>query len=104
METRGNSTNSIQITGITTSMTYPQKMGTAITLNTTATGGTGQLYYKYWYCKGIGGMWNVIRDYSTSSSCTWTPPEDGLYTVVVWVSDTQATQDPPLAGWTLSVK
>ncbi|MFH0813304.1 MAG: C13 family peptidase [Pseudomonadota bacterium] len=103
IETQGNSASPIQITELTTTMGYPQSTGTAITLDTTATGGNGQLYYKYWYCKGIGGTRNVIRDYSTSSSCTWTPNEDGFYTVVVWVSDNQSETEYSIAGMTCTI-
>lgn len=104
IETSGNSTTPIQITELTTTMTYPQSSETAITITTTATGGNGPLYYKYWYCKGIGGAWNVIQDYSTSSLCTWTPTEEGLYTLVVWVTDDTSGSEYSIAGMTCTIE
>lgn len=101
IETQGNSADPVQITGLTTNLSYPQPRGRAISLNTTATGGNGPLYYKYWYNKG--GTWNVIREYSTMSRWTWTPTEDGLYIVVVWVTDDTSVPEPPIAGMTCTI-
>ena len=85
-ETRGNSTNPIQITGMTTTMAYPQSNGTPITLNTTANGGGGQIYYKYFYRLGITGTWSELGPWSSNGNATWTPQQDGFYTLVVHVS------------------
>ena len=92
LETQGNSTNPIQITGMTTSMADPQPSGTPITLNTTATGGSGPLYYKYFYRAGTGG-WNKLGGWNNNSNATLTPSSNGEYTIVVHVSD-----DPTVAG------
>ncbi|MFH0812979.1 MAG: hypothetical protein V2A69_09100 [Pseudomonadota bacterium] len=45
----------------------------------------------------------MIREYSTTSSCTWTPAEDGLYTVVVWVTNDTSVSEPPIAGMTCTI-
>jgi hypothetical protein len=104
VETQGNTAQPIAITSLTTTMTYPQSRWSGLTFHTTATGGSGPLSYKYWYQKGIGGAWNVIRDYSTASSCTWTPPDSGFYTVVVWVTDDVQETEPSIAGMQCNVE
>ncbi|MFH0813302.1 MAG: 6-bladed beta-propeller [Pseudomonadota bacterium] len=102
IETQRNSSNPIQITELSTTMDYPQNTGRPITLHATATGGNGSLFYKFWYYKE--GTWNVIREYSTMSSWTWTPTEEGLYTVVVWVTDDTSVSQPPIAGMTCTIE
>jgi len=108
IETRGNSANPIQITGLTTDLHYPQPVNSPIHLDVFTEGRNAlsrasQLYYKYLYCKGIGGTWNVIQDYSTSSTCTWTPTETGPYTLVVWVTDDPSGEKYALAGMTCTI-
>jgi hypothetical protein len=108
IETRGNSTNPVQIRGLTTDLHYPQPVNSPIHLNVATGGGAifsraPQLYYKYWYCKGIGGTWNVIQDYSTSKNCTWTPVEAGLYTLVVWVTDNPSNAKYSIIGMTCTI-
>jgi len=51
IETSGNSANPIQIVNFSTDIDYPQASGTAITIDTTATGGSSPLYYRYYYRK-----------------------------------------------------
>ena len=103
-ETQGNSANPIQITGMTTNMTYPQSSGTPITLNTTATGGSGTLYYKYFYRLESGG-WNEVGPWNTNGSANWTPTQNGVYTIVVHVSDDNTISNNPLnqAGMTCTI-
>ena len=103
IETSGNSANPIQITAFTTTMDYPQGSGTALTLNTTATGGSGPLSYRYYYSKGIGGQWVMIRDYAPSTSCTWTPTEESLYVVLVHVTDNPSGNTFSTAGMTCTI-
>ena len=66
-ETQGNSANPIQIIAMTTDIAYPQSSGTPISLNTTATGGSGQLYYKYLYRLGSGGWTEFCLLYTSPS-------------------------------------
>ena len=84
-------------------MAYPQSSGTAITLNTTATGGSGQLYYRYYYCKLPAGQWTEIREYSTDSNSTWTPTEEELYVVVAHVTDDNSGNKYSTAGMTCTI-
>jgi hypothetical protein len=104
LETQGNSTNPIQITGMTTSMADPQPSGYPITLSTAAGGGSGQLYYKYFYRAGTGG-WNELGSWSANSNATLTPSSAGEYTIVVHVADDPTLSNNPLtqAGMTCTI-
>ena len=103
-ETRGNSPNPIQITKMTTNLAYPQPRGTPITLNTAASGGKGQLFYKYFYRFENGG-WNDLGGWSPNSSATWNPSQEGRYTIVVHVSADNSKPSNPLnqAGMTCTI-
>jgi len=103
IETSGNSSNPIQITGFTTGMNYPQSSGTAISFDTTASGGSGTLYYKYYYRKMPYGQWTEVRGYDANSASTWTPSEDGVYVVVVWVTDDPTGSTFSTAGITCTI-
>ena len=103
IETGGNSASPIQITDLTTDIDYPQSSGAAITIHTTATGGSDPLYYRYYYRKGVGGQWTEIKGYSADSNCTWTPTEDGLYVVVVHVTDDPSGNRFSIAGMTCTI-
>jgi len=103
IETSGNSANPIQIIDFTTDIDYPQSSGTAISFDTTATGGSGPLNYRYYYRKGVRGQWIEIQVYSTDNSCTWTPTEDGLYVVVVHVTDDISGSVFSTAGMTCTI-
>jgi hypothetical protein len=103
IETSGNSANPIQITSFTTNITYPQSNGVAITLSTAATGGSGQLYYRY-YCRKLpDGQWTELIAYNTTSTGIWTPAEDGWYVVVVHVTDNVAGNTFSTAGMTCTI-
>ena len=104
LETQGNSTNPIQITGLTTSMGDPHPRGNPITLSTTATGGSGQLYYKYFYRTASGG-WNELGGWNTNSNATLSPSSSEEYTIVVHVSDNPTIANNPLtqAGMTCTI-
>jgi len=95
-ETQGNSTNPIQITGMTTTLADPQPGGIPITLTSVATGGSGPLYYKYFYRAGTGG-WNELGGWNTDSNAALTPPSNGEYTIVVHVADNPAAANNPFA-------
>jgi len=103
IETGGNSASPIQITDLTTNMDYPQTSEISINLDTTATGGSGPLYYRYYYRKGTTGQWIEIKGYSIESSSTWTPTEDGVYVVVVHVTDDPSGNKFSIAGMTCTI-
>ncbi len=64
--------------------------GTTITLTGAASGGTTP--YKFAYvAQTPAGEWKVIKDYSTSTSHSWTPASTGKYTVQIKVKDAKNT-------------
>jgi len=104
IETSGNSANPIQITEFTTELSYPQSSGTAINFDTKASGGSGTLYYRYYYRRLPNGQWTEIRGYDTSSSCAWTPFQEGVYVVVAWVTDNPLGDTFSTAGLTCTIE
>ena len=71
----------IKIESFTTILTSPQKVETPIRLIAAATGGTGELQYKF----AVNG--SVVKDYSNSSSYTWIPQASGTYILSLFVKD-----------------
>ena len=64
----------------------PQFMGTPITFTATATGGTAPYQYRWWLYDGAG--WQMLRDWTTNASFTWTPgTANANYLVHVWVNN-----------------
>ena len=57
------------------------------------TGSGNVLYYKFFvnttsYCDDPEHpSWQMLQDWSDSNTCTWTPTEAGLCTLVVWTTD-----------------
>jgi hypothetical protein len=96
------SSSPVQITELQSDISYPVNTGDQITLTADATGGSGTVKYQFWVTDGTN--WNRIQVYSTTNTCTWTASGPGCYIVVVWASDAEATQQPPLAGWTCMVE
>jgi len=62
-----------------------------IQITFTAQGDSGTLYYRYCQASAYQtqnyGNWQMIQDYSTTNTCTWTPQAEGNYVVVAWVTD-----------------
>ena len=73
------------IVSITPNKTLPVVFGTTITWTVTATGGTAPLQYKFY--RYDAGVWNMVQDYSTSNTYTWTPvlANVGQHDLSVWV-------------------
>ena len=76
----------LKVTSFKPSVTSTVKAGTKITLKAAAKGGDGTYQYKFQYKIGNGSK-KTIRSYSQKSSCTWTPKENGTYTLYVTVED-----------------
>lgn len=64
----------------------PQQLGTTLTLNAVATGGKGELQYKFSVCDDINNI-NIISDYSLNTEAQWTPTKVGKYIFMVTVKD-----------------
>jgi protocatechuate 3,4-dioxygenase beta subunit len=79
------------ITSLVTSAPSPQPVGAAVSWKVDAFDPDGDLlFYRYWM-KGpsTGGLWKLVRDWSTDSTWTWltTPADVGIALVDVQVRD-----------------
>ena len=74
-----------EITNFTAAKESPQPQGTSIRLSVTATGGTGELQYRFYRIKD--GVTTVFRDYDNSHIAYSNPPEAGDYILYVDVKD-----------------
>jgi hypothetical protein len=72
------------ITGFKANVASPQNINTPIILSATGTG-TGTLKYKFVVNNGTSDQ--VLQEYATGSSKTWTPTKAGTYTVSVQLTD-----------------
>ncbi len=78
------------VTALTANPTLPRAFGTAITWTATATG-AAPLTYRFY--RWDAGVWNMVRDYSTTNTYSWTPASTdiGQHDVVVWVKSNGST-------------
>jgi hypothetical protein len=60
-----------------------QRRGTTITATAAGTGGTAPYQYQ-WYVQRNGGVWQLVRQWSTNSTLSWTPTQEGQYVVAIW--------------------
>ena len=74
---------------LSASPSSPQAHGTPITLTGSGTC-PGTATYRFWV-RNPGGSWKIVRDYSTTSTFTWTPAAAGTYSLEVDVRDQGAT-------------
>ncbi len=63
------------------------KLGTYVTVNTSATGGTGNYTYAVYYKKSSSTSWTKAQDYSTNSKVKIKPAKAVKYDVLVKVKD-----------------
>jgi N-acetylmuramoyl-L-alanine amidase len=75
-----------------TSMTVGSSLaaGKTTTISALATS-PNQTLFKYHLGDRKTDTWTVLKDYSTSSSLTWTPQKEGSYRLVVHVKDSKST-------------
>lgn len=83
--TWSDSAKDLKIQSLTTSKASPQSKGTSIQLVTMASGGTGELQYRFY--RSINGKTTVFRDFSPDRAAYCNPPEPGKYTILVDVKD-----------------
>ncbi|MDU4892253.1 MAG: cohesin domain-containing protein [Clostridium sp.] len=77
-------TNHPYISSITVDKPSPQPANTPIQI--TANGsGNGTSSYKFWIQDGT--QWQVIQDYSSINTCSWTPTKTGSYRLWVDIKD-----------------
>jgi hypothetical protein len=82
---------------LTASATTPFLRGKPVTWTATATGPT-TVHYKFWMYRK--GAWQVVQDYSPTSTFTWTPTfadQGGPYSLQVWARSAGSTQ--PYESW-----
>jgi hypothetical protein len=69
--------------------------GTVVTLSGTASGGCSSPQYKFWILgPASGGVWNMVQDYSASTSYTWSTLSTqtlGTYRISVWLKGAAST-------------
>jgi hypothetical protein len=76
--------------GLTADRVAPQLVGTPITFTAAATGGTTPYQYRWWLHDGTS--WQLLRDWTTSASFTWTPATaNSNYLAHVWIKDANST-------------
>ncbi len=75
--------SSAKVTSLSANVTFPAVYSVPITFTATATGGPAPLQYKFLLFSTATG-WVVGRDYSSTNTFTWSPPE-GINAVQVWV-------------------
>jgi uncharacterized protein (DUF1800 family) len=77
--------SAVTINSITPSPSLPRVWGTPITWTVSASGGTPPLQYRFY--REDGGVWNMVQDYSTGNTYTWTPTinDVGQHDLAVWV-------------------
>ena len=81
----------VQITTFGSSVGLPVAVGTPITWNVSAIGGTPPIHFKFFLLNVGTGVWSILQNYSTSSSVTWTPMAAGSYVVQVWARSATST-------------
>jgi hypothetical protein len=77
---------------VSASVASPQNAGTAIGFSASAGGGVGPRQFKF-FVQQAGGSPQMVRDWSTATSYTWTPATAANYTVIVWARSAGVTVD-----------
>lgn len=75
----------LKIDSFTASLASPQAKGTGIRVSANASGGTGELEYRFYRVKD--GKTTLFRDYSTTNYAGCNPYVVGTYTIYVDVRD-----------------
>ena len=80
----------MSISNLTASPTLPRGAGTTITFTATAAG-VAPLQYRFW--RKDAGVWNIVRDFSTDNTYTWTTTQTdiGAHDLIVWVKTAAST-------------
>lgn len=80
-------TSAVQFANVSTDLASPQYRETDITISASATGGSGNIQYKF--SVKNGNAVTVLSDYSAQSSVVWTPDTAGSYSIVIEVKDSE---------------
>lgn len=68
---------------LTTNEPAPQPTGSLITLSASGAGGTAPYSYRFWIQPWATAQWEIVRDWSTTSTFTWVPTVAGGYNLAV---------------------
>lgn len=71
---------------LSTSLATPQPPGTTIVVSASGHGGSAPYTYRFWV-QPWGGGWQLVRDWSSASSYSWTPGSAGGYNLSVEARD-----------------
>ena len=77
---------------LTSTVASPQNTGTAITFIANSSGGVAPHQFKF-LVQPAGGAAQVVQDWSTATTYTWTPATAGTYTVILWARSAGVTAD-----------
>ena len=72
-----------RLTSFSSNVAFPAPFNVPITFTAAATAGSASVEYKFWRFTSATG-WTVARDYSSTNTYTWYPPQ-GSNAVQVWV-------------------
>jgi hypothetical protein len=78
---------------ITADLLSPQPAGSTISFTAATSGGLAPLQYKWWVFNG--SWWELVQNWSTNNSFSWTPTATGNFKVAVWVRSGGNTVDWP---------
>jgi hypothetical protein len=91
----------IELLSLTMNKPSPQPVGTPITFTAAVSGGTAPYQFKWTLFNGVS--WNMVQQWSTSSSFTWTPTAAGSgYQMAVWVRSAGNTVEAPEASGSIA--
>ena len=81
----------LEVKDFSSNVESPQSLGKEIILSAKATGGEGQLEYKFSISNGISNI-KVLNDYSTVSQINWIAESPGRYMLLVSVKDEEGNE------------
>jgi hypothetical protein len=82
---------------LTANVASPQTTGTAITFTAGGSGGVAPQQFKF-LVQQAGAAAQVVQNWSTSATYTWTTTTAASYTISVWVRSAGVTTDAPQAS------
>jgi len=86
---------------LSASVASPQNTGSAVTFTAAGSGGVGPRQYKF-LVQQAGGAAQVVQNWSTSTTYSWTPSTAASYTVIVWARSAGITVDAAQASAQMS--
>ena len=93
--TLNNSSAPVTSVALTSTVASPQNTGTAITFIANSSGGVAPVQFKF-LVQPAGGAAQVVQDWSTATTYTWTPATAGAYTVTLWARSAGVTAEYPV--------